>query len=247
MTGSQLADFKRDPVAFLNAPNGKGKNGLNLTVSGADGVVSATGTVAVANAPRAIKGGKNYASFDTVKFPPTVVDFYLALSAEAGVLNVAKDTTGTTQQVVKALYLNWAKDKAYWMKLDAQGAQYFFTARQNGCGVLIYGSRTAPTVVHANVDMNNLLASPAFDNPQATKEYEAKKKEPFVGTRPRPRQPWRSRSSAGQPQRQRPLSPLHGPVNQRETVPDTTIGPTTSEGGWTVKLLNSVSQQTLTL
>jgi hypothetical protein len=176
MNSSQLDAFTLDPVAFLNPPAGRNGKGLNVTISGADGVEGATTNVAVANAPAAIVA-KSYATFPMVKFPGTIVDYYMALNTGMGVLNIAKDPTRTTEQTVKAYYLNWKGDTGYWMKLDGgPTARFFFTARMNGCGVLIYGTPAAPTVVHANIKMANLLANPDFDNVQAVATFEEKKK-----------------------------------------------------------------------
>jgi hypothetical protein len=178
MNGTQLGNFLADPVTFLNPPAGKNNKGVPVVISGADGDEGATTNVAVANAPAAIRGVINYATFPMIAFPAAQLDYYLAINPDTSGLNIAKDPqNGFTYQTVKAFYLNWKPNKGYWMKLTGSPAvRFFFTARMNGCGVLIYGLPTSPTVVHANVDMNNLLAQPGFDNVQATKEYEEKKK-----------------------------------------------------------------------
>ena len=49
----------------------------------------------------------------------------------------------------------------------------------NGCGVIINGTRTNPTIVHANIDMNPLLPKPDWDDPVAVKTYETTKKRTF--------------------------------------------------------------------
>jgi hypothetical protein len=165
MNGSQFMKFQQDPVAFLN-PSKTHKKGVDLNITGADGTLLQTSTATVPNAPRPLQSSKkqDYSSFDMKKFKTETIALNLAYDASHGVLNMSKDPVATTKHVVQAYFLNWATDKGYWMQLGS-AANLFVTARLNGCGVLIYGLPSSPTVVHANIKRENLLDFPEDYDP----------------------------------------------------------------------------------
>jgi len=160
MNRSQFVKFQQDPSAFLN-PSKAHKAGVDLDIVGADGTLLQTSTVTVPNAPQALPSAKkqDYSRLEAKQFKAEPVPFNLSYNAGWGKLTLTKDAVSTTKHVVQTYYLNWASDSAYWMQLGG-AANLFVTARLNGCGVLIYGTPSSPTVVHANIKRENLLDFP---------------------------------------------------------------------------------------
>lgn len=74
------------------------------------------------------------------------------MSSEAGTYNV--EAMGALQVgSFNAYHLPWASNRTYYMRLAGRYG-YFFTAPMNGCAVMIRGSRTEPTVYHANYQLD---------------------------------------------------------------------------------------------
>jgi len=74
------------------------------------------------------------------------------MSTEGGTYNV--EALGALQTgSFNAYHLPWAPNCTYHMTL-AGDYGYFFTAPMNGCAVMIRGSRTTPTVYHANYQLS---------------------------------------------------------------------------------------------
>ncbi len=62
---------------------------------------------------------------------------------------VAVNAEITANRAVRIYYLPWRSNAATTMQLGA-AADFFFTSTLTGCTVAVYGTRTAPTITHAN-------------------------------------------------------------------------------------------------
>lgn len=95
---------------------------------------------------------------------PSVVNGSAAVADNA-------DYVGVTVTAAPAggdcLWLPWGSGKAYLTQLNSS-QDLFFTWTLNGCGILISGPRTGPTVVHANADIDRLAQAVVMNDPVGT-------------------------------------------------------------------------------
>lgn len=137
MNPTQWDEFKKDPVKFLNA----GKYGWSL---------------GGANPPTAgyapLGGGSK---FEGVKDLPiqkvkNVADYYVTVSSSPKQLE-ANATANPKGQKVKALWVPWKDGKGLYTAIQEEPtAEFIFTARLNGCAVIVGGDARWPVMAHVN-------------------------------------------------------------------------------------------------
>jgi hypothetical protein len=133
-----------DVTAFLDIEDGK--NHAGYTTHG----INNTGTKHVT-----VAGQSNIFDVRVSKAP--VTGSHIAPRLGGGNLTVIDYATGavavnaelTSDRWVRVYYLPWRSNAATTMHLG-NAANYFLTSTLTGCTFAVYGTRTAPTVTHAN-------------------------------------------------------------------------------------------------
>ncbi|HET9956473.1 MAG TPA: hypothetical protein VFQ61_18335 [Polyangiaceae bacterium] len=134
-----LVQFKRDPAGFVD--------------SGLFRVMPITAHAPPSPGGIAIDSGEK---FSLVRYVPADSLRTLRLKAtdlaqNAGHDVICQDGVLDGSADVEGYYLGWKTDEIHMMSLSPLcGADFFVTAKMNGCCVYVSGTQASPTVIHAN-------------------------------------------------------------------------------------------------